>query len=358
MSAAYILSDPFPLTGVDIIDVTTNGYKYYFNSGALKVLNWSVSSSKWAHPTLQSTETQADLTRAFGNIAEFINVQFNFLGYINSTSTLTGYENAYLAGSDLNITYAYNGKTTDGTQVLDQKFSSTYETAFCYFPDLDYNSKYLGAPGDTFLNYNNPFLATATFENGTSSFALLLHEILHGLGLKHPHDTGGTDRPTYKSLSIESFDRQWISVMSYDTYENGGDGAYTGSQPIGPMLFDAIALQYLYGESQFNAGDTTYDLSRYLGIYYNCQWDAYGNDTLDGTNLSFGIYADLGVSVESNGINTHHVGYLTTAFDYLTLSISNPTRWTWLWGEYENINGTVYSDVLKGNDLRNWLTGG
>lgn len=358
MSSAYTLANPFPLTGNEIVDVTTNGYKWYFPVGTPKALNWSVSSSQWTHPILQSTETQADFTRAFGNIAEFINLEFNFIGYVTGSNELTGYEIAYNKGSDLNITYAYNGKTNTGETLNDGKFTSNSQTAFCFFPDLDYNSIYSGAAGDTFLNYNNYFLATATFESGTSSFALLMHEILHGLGLKHPHDSGGTGRPTYSSLDIKYADRQWISIMSYDKYENGGDGAYSGSQPIGPMLFDAIALQYLYGESTFNSGNTTYDLNRYLGDYYNCQWDASGTDLLDAKNLTYGVVIELDGGQISNGINLHHVGFITTALDYISLSSQNPTKWTWLWGEYENVNGSPYDDVISGNDLDNVINGG
>jgi Ca2+-binding RTX toxin-like protein len=358
MSTAYVLANPFPLTGNEIVDVTTNGYKWYFPEGANRTLNWSVSSSLWRHPILQSTETQADFTRAFGNIAEFINVDFNFLGYITDSNGLTGYENAYLKGSDLNITYAYNGVNTAGNTIFDKKFTSNSQTAFCYFPDLDNNSKYLGAAGDTFLNYNNSLLASASFENKTNSFAILLHEILHGLGLKHPHDSGGTGRPTYSNLDIKFADRQWISVMSYDMHENGGDGAYSGSQPIGPMLFDAIALQYLYGESTFNSGDTAYDLTRYLGDYFNCQWDASGTDLLDATNLTYGVVIELDGGQLSNGWNSHHVGFITTASDYLALSLNNPTKWTWLWGEYENVNGSSYNDIISGNDLNNIINGG
>ena len=359
MSAAYILATPFPLTGNEIVDITTNGYKWYFPIDSPRVLNWSVSSSYWTHPILQSTETQADFTRAFGNIAEFINVQFNFLGYINLTNNLTGYENAYVSGSDLNITYAYNGENNSGTLISDEKFTSNDATAFCLFPNLNYNDLYQGAPGDTFLNYNNSFIrANTTFENGTDDFSLLLHEILHGLGLKHPHDSGGTGRPTYTDLDIKFADRQWISVMSYDKIENGGDGAYSGSQPIGPMLLDAIALQYLYGESTFNSGNTTYDLTRYLGNYFNCQWDASGTDLLDASKLSYGVVVELDGGQASNGWNTHHVGFITTALDYLALSIQNPTKWTWLWGEYENVNGSPYGDIISGNELNNVINGG
>jgi len=41
MSAAYVLSKPFPLTGNEIVDLTTNGYKWYFPAGTPRVLNWS-----------------------------------------------------------------------------------------------------------------------------------------------------------------------------------------------------------------------------------------------------------------------------------------------------------------------------
>jgi VCBS repeat-containing protein len=318
-----------------------------------------VSSSKWTHPTLQSTETQEDFTRAFSFIAEFINVSFNFLGYIQGDSSGFGYQRAYAQGSDLNISFSYDGLNSSGVQVSDGRFTELKQTAYCKFPTLQSDvGDYVGAAGDTWLNWNNSFIRSFTFETGTPGFALLVHELLHGLGLKHPHDSGGTGRPTYTGLNIKYADRQWISIMSYDLAENGGDGAYTGSMPIGPMIFDAIALQYLYGESRFNSGDTIYALERYIGNYYNCQWDYSGIDTLDGTNLSFGVVVDLGMGTAFNGTAEHNIGFITTALDYLTLSISNPSKWTWLWGEYENINGTRFNDILSGNSLNNSLNGG
>lgn len=309
---AYLKPDPYALTGILDVDVTTNGYKWYFYNNQQQILNWSVSDSKWSHPTLKSVETQDDFSRAFGNIAEFINVKFNFLGYVSGNSTELGYLAANRLGSDLNISFSYNG-ISNGVIINDNYFgSSTGATAFCRFPDLDNNSIYNGAPGDVWLNYNNSFIKNLNFESGTNGFTLLLHEILHGLGLKHPHDNGGTGRPTYASLGWEFSDRQWITVMSYDLHENGGDGAYSGSQPIGPMIMDAIALQYLYGESVFNAGDTVYDLRNYVGNYYNCQWDSAGNDTLNGNGLSYGIVVDLGSFSAFNGVSTHHVGSLVS----------------------------------------------
>ncbi|MBD8049192.1 hypothetical protein [Limnohabitans radicicola] len=361
MGIASLSKNPYALTGNSIIDATTNGYKWYFPAGASQVLNWSVSSSAWSHPSLQTSAIQKNFTQAFANIAEFIDVTFNFLGYVDGSGNKYGYENARLQGSDMNITFAYEGLTSSGFLLSDKKFTSASATAFCYFPDADLDTlEYFGAPGDTWLNYNNPFISSRNFNVGTNGFQLLSHEILHGLGLKHPHDSGGTGRPTYTQLGIQFADRQWVSIMSYDLTKNGGDSAYQGSQPIGPMIYDAIALQFLYGESKFNSGNTTYDINQYLGNYYNCQWDASGTDTLNGANLTYGVVVDLGYEKESNGSKIHNVGFITTWLDSLNLSDNgtNPEKWTWLWGEYENIIGSNFNDIFNGNDFNNDINGG
>jgi Ca2+-binding RTX toxin-like protein len=360
MSSAYVTSNPYPLTGSTYIDVTTNGYRWYFPSGQPQILNWSVSSSKWSYPLFQSTGTQTNFAKIFEGIEEFINVDFKFLGYFKGSASDVGYVVANNAGSDLNITAAYNGKNSNGVEVNDNVFSNIQVLGRAFFPDAKYNNLYQGAPGDVWLNFNNSGVANSTFNLGSVGYTIVLHEILHGLGLKHPHDDGGTGRPSYASLGAKFLDRQWVSVMSYDAHENGGDGVTYGSMPIGPMLLDGIALQFLFGESNFNSGDTKYDLTKFLGNYYNCQWDASGIDTLDGSSLTYGISVELGTGSASNGTNTHNYGFVTTALDQIYLEVLgyNPTKWTWLWGEYENVNGTRYPDYIVGNDLDNVINGG
>ncbi len=261
----------------------------------------------------------------------------------------------------MNISFGFNGTNTSGQVQNDGNFTNTMQTAFCYFPALTFDlHKYQGASGDTWLNWNNAFIKSLDYEVGSVGFALMLHEVLHGLGLKHPHDSGGTGRPTYADLDMPFIDRQWVSVMSYDLFENGGDGAYAGSMPIAPMIMDVIALQYLYGESNSDGGNTEYDLTRFSGKYYNTLWDAAGNDTLDASKLPYGVYVEMGISEASNGIRDHQIGYITTALDQLSLSVFgfNPSRWTWLWGEYENFIGSSYRDVITGNSLDNLINGG
>ena len=360
MSNGYVISTPFPVTGVNFIDVSTNGFRWLFPDGEPHVLNWSLSSSKWNYPVFQSPATQANITTLFKGIAEFINVEFKFSGYFSGNGVQPGYLVASTAGSEINITASYNGKNSAGEDVYDNFFSSNSILGRAFFPKTSTSNEYSSAAGDVWLNYNSPTLSSSDFKLGSVGYFVLLHELLHGLGLKHPHDDGGTGRPTLSSFNAKFLDRQWLSAMSYDTYDNGGDGVTSGSMPISPLLLDAIALQFLYGESTFNSGDTKYDLSIYLGNYYNCQWDASGVDTLDGSTLTYGISVELGTGSASNGKNTHHYGFVTTALDQIYLEVLgyNPTKWTWLWGEYENVNGTPYADNVVGNDLDNVINGG
>jgi hypothetical protein len=359
--AAYPSAIPLPVSALIDIEATINGYRWLFEPGKARVLNWSVSGSQWNHASLQASETQEDFARLFDFISYYIDVDFEFLGYFQAAVNSPGHLAANAAGSNLNISYAYNGLTQSGQPLNDQRFNSTSATALCYFPSTSFDANpYRGAAGDTWLNWNNPFIRSLDYEVGTPGFALLLHEILHGLGLKHPHDNGGTGRPTYADLDVPFSDRQWMSVMSYDRLETGGDGAYTGSMPIAPMLMDVMALQYLYGESDGSAGDTSHDLSRLLGLYYNTLWDSSGQDTLDASTMGFGISAHLGAFEATNGWNVHQVGFVTTADDAVSLAVEgyNPARWTWLWGEYENFKGTRFDDVVFGNALDNMLEGG
>lgn len=359
--AAHPSATPLPITALIDIEATINGYRWLFQPGTPRVLNWSVSGSQWNHPSLQATETQEDFGKLFDFISYYIDVDFNFLGYFQTTTNSLGYLAAHTAGSNLNISYGYNGVAQNGQPLNDQRFSNTTATALCYFPSTSFEaSPYRGAAGDAWLNWNNQFIRSLDYEVGTPGFALLLHEILHGLGLKHPHDSGGTGRPTYADLDMPFSDRQWMSVMSYDRLESGGDGAYKGSMPIAPMIMDVIALQYLYGESDGSAGNTSHDMSRLLGVYYNTLWDSSGQDTLDASGMAFGISAHMGAFETTNGRNIHQVGFVTTAEDALSLAIEgyNPARWTWLWGEYEDFKGTRFDDVVFGNALDNTLEGG
>jgi hypothetical protein len=343
----------FQITGDPILDVTENGYVWYF-AGTNNILNWSTSGSdNWNYSSWFTTAKINNFKAIFNTVSDVANISFNYLGYFSSDAS-NGYIKAYNAGSDMNISFAYTG---------DNVFPSRYSTAFCYFP-TSLDADYPGSPGDMWLNASNSFIwSQANYNPGGNGFYLVLHEALHGLGLKHPHDDGGTGRPTYTELGLKYFDRQWFSVMSYDRAENGGDTAYSGSMPKTPMLFDVVALQDLYGESKTHADNDTYDMILHLGNWYETIWDSGGYDRLDFSSCSDGVAVFLG------GFNNlelpHQAGYFTTVADELAMAaadqqgiaVPNPQKFGWLYGEFDEVIGTVYDDLIGGNTLDNFLAG-
>ncbi|MCK7616264.1 hypothetical protein [Roseibium sediminicola] len=93
-----------------------------------------------------------------------------------------------------------------------------------------------------------------------------LHEILHGLGLAHPHDTGhGTTSWTTSdnlNASDDELDNRRYTVMSYERQGLDTDlGTLGYGSAATPMALDVAALHHLYGSSANHTGNTTYTLT-------------------------------------------------------------------------------------------------
>ncbi|CNK53954.1 Metalloprotease [Yersinia aldovae ATCC 35236] len=115
---------------------------------------------------------------------------------------------------------------------------------------------------------------------------VIVHEILHAVGLKHTHDTAGLT--------------QRESVMSYFSEQYSGAN-YGGHHVSTPQLYDIAALQYLYGANMHTrTGHDIYTYSHHTPIL--CIWDAGGTDMLDYSdqnqdqviNLTAGSFSNVG----------------------------------------------------------------
>ncbi|HHG9986917.1 TPA: M10 family metallopeptidase C-terminal domain-containing protein, partial [Yersinia enterocolitica] len=153
---------------------------------------------------------------------------------------------------------------------------------------------------------------------------VIVHEILHSVGLKHTHDTVGLT--------------QRESAMSYLS-EQYSDANYGGYHVSTPQLFDIAVLQYRYGANMnTRIGNDIYTYSSNTPIL--CIWDAGGIDTFDFSDQTQDLVINLAAGSFSN------VGGLTG-----NISIAYGAT-------IENAVGGRGDDKIIGNDANNILTGG
>ncbi len=167
-------------------------------------------------------------------------------------------------------------------------------------------------------------------------------------------------------------DNNTNTIMSKTTVP----GRYNGRFASTPMSYDIRALQYLYGGSYVNNGDTFHRLDGSNILQKRTIWDSGGVDTLDFAGLpvlepqnrinNFDYYFDM----NEGGHNTTQV-----ALNGATYSIPNPGGTTEaplpptilrtddygtiiaFGSEIENLLGSEGNDEILGNNLLNNITG-
>ena len=321
----------FPLTGNDLIDASHSGY--FWHSGPSRIIYWSLSDGFNGEYWTQR-DAVSDVKVAFDLISYYINIEFVYVGYFDNPRA------AARAGSDINLAW-------DGGWL----FNNPDVWARGFFPHSAYNDiYYLGAPGDVFFNVNGGGNTLPSYEIGSSGFFLLLHELGHALGLKHPHDDGGTGGPTLRELGLGQLDVDWFSMMSYD---DDYQWNLISWEPATPMPLDVLGLQYLYGKNQKQGyGDDIYDLER-LDLYVTI-WDPAGEDVLNASNSNYGWNIVLPQPI-GEGVDQFWLGSASLFIDRFLLS---QTTLYWLLGEFEHAIGSPYSDSITGNSLLNILATG
>ncbi|WP_157932930.1 M10 family metallopeptidase C-terminal domain-containing protein [Roseovarius salinarum] len=134
-----------------------------------------------------------------------------------------------------------------------------------------------------------------SLEVGGFDFVTIVHELLHGLGLAHPHDTGGTSTvlpgvsDPFGDAGAYGLNQGLYTTMTYNSgYLTGpvgraGHGGGDWGYEAGPMALDIAVLQEKYGANEtHNSGANTYRLpgSNQSGTYWESIWDTGGQDTI------------------------------------------------------------------------------
>ncbi|MBL8378981.1 MAG: M10 family metallopeptidase [Burkholderiales bacterium] len=306
-------------------------------AGDSRTLTYSLNLSGFQAGSWTS-ERRADVAAALARWSDVANVTFQFVDNGGSSH--------------------YASSTADLAIILDGEDLSTRlggASAVGVFPDpasaesiriiVDHGSvsAYPNPEGDIFLEDAYVPFSQPYWEPGGLAFSYLIHEVGHSLGLKHPHDPGGNNRPTFLALGLSEYDNVRYTIMSYE-----GDGALSAGNPETPMPLDILAIQYLYGANMSTgAGDDVYHIVNDGRI--RTIWDAGGNDTLD---FSGWISNQGGSSSDSPrfGLDAR-AGAVTQFGEGGTIGIAYNVT-------IENLIGTRYSEFLFGDDAGQTITPG
>ena len=197
---------------------------------------------------------------------------------------------------------------------------------FAYFPNVDFE---IGM--DVFISddYAAPRFIGSYVTN--FDYEVLLHEIYHALGLKHPFEADGDN---VNVLSAQE-DLSTYTAMSYRL----DPSAFSGDARV----LDLMALTELYGVNpSYRSEDDTYAFSNSSGVFIV---DGGGQDTVTYQG-SQNVFVDL----RSGGHS--YIGsksaYITSA-SQLTISSGS---------SIENATTGSGNDIIMGNALNNTLTSG
>lgn len=136
--------------------------------------------------------------------------------------------------------------------------------------------------------------AGGDLDKGGYGYVTITHELLHGLGLAHPHDTGGSSTEfagvssPYGDFGAGNLNQGIFTTMSYNTgYATGTTGSYSTNPyygyESGPMALDIAVLQQLYGTGgNYKTGNNVYHLATQntTGTLWQAIWDTGGTDEI------------------------------------------------------------------------------
>lgn len=312
----------FPITGYDYLDMMLNGSSWIFPVGVERVLDWAIVDDGQTSWSSDEGIISYHIDYVLSKFEEFIEVDFNFLGWFESA------DEASKSGSEINY------------------ISSDFDPGLfgiATFPSMEY-MEVIGAEyfdsGDVQLNRNfYTDLTNASSDLLASLNFVIAHETGHALGLKHPHDDGGTGRPTFEELGIDLQDDVLFTMMAYENTGEFADATEGIFVPYSPMLFDVPALQYLYGErtENINSGDTIHEINSDW-IDYVMNYDPSGIDTLDAQTSSKGV----SIFLNTMSIEDSYLSYSINA-DETDTPYSRADGFI---GFIENAVGSNYNDFL------------
>jgi Ca2+-binding RTX toxin-like protein len=235
------------------------------------------------------TPEQKDAARAvlahYASVSGLTFVETSQLGASNialiqhdfASSSLTG---AAGYANSPGLTYSFN----PATGII----ASVYEVPPGSPEPLDWSS------GDVFIRSG---YATGDYALGGAGYELMLHELGHSIGLKHPFEEGPTlpVDEDHKGFTVMAYNEapQSLSIPVTGTEFGGYSFTYDYIEPRSLMLYDILAIQHTYGANQSHeSGDNTYSWAT-SEKFLETLWDGGGIDTISAAGQTLGSVINL-----------------------------------------------------------------
>ena len=208
------------------------------------------------------------------------------------------------------------------------------------------------------FGYDSAIFSPAGLQEGGAGFAVIMHEILHGLGLAHPHDNGGGSSifpgvsAPFGDYGSHGQNQGIFTIMSYNEgfAQTIPVTTYTYGDVATPMALDIAALQSIYGTTSNATGNNVYSLpgSNGTGTSWKAIWDTGGNDTISAAGIQRNTVINLNdadLSGSDAGGSPIYAAGIRGGF-----TIANTVV-------IENAIGGTLSDTIIGNEVGNRLEG-
>ena len=312
----------FSATKTDHIDGLISGA--YWQLGPDRTISWGLGDFGY---TWTTTGLQV-MQEAFNAWEAVIDVDFEYIGYVDDYRKST---EVFIEPIDIMLSLHDN-----------TFFNSSSIAGRGLFPNTEFADRIVASEGNNTISYPQPEgditfnIEHPVFDMsnlGSNAFHIVLHEIGHALGLKHPHDGGLAGYTTYQDAGLSNLDDGFLTLMSYDPTSSIWEYGWAST----PLPLDIIAAQTIYGaNTTTHAGNTTHSLldDGLLRTVY----DVSGTDTLDASNIDKGITLRLAQ------------GNSTTVDTLSTVYIAKNTV-------IENAIGTFFNDTIYGEKGDNTLQG-
>ena len=296
------------------------------------------------------------------NTSQTINVYFADNGVtVSDGTTSTGFsqvEETSMMGMLNNVTNFANidFQKTESQVGADIRFAHADlgGSLLGYMNPQNYNSD----EGLGVLTNNSSYWNDTSMQVGGFMYGVVVHEIGHGLGLSHPHDTGGGSQ-VMEGVSSSSdmgdyghMNQSVYTVMSYNdgfaAHPLGLPSDYGSGYMASFAALDMAVLQSYYGaNTSYNDSSNTYTLDS--KDYYETIWDSGGLDEITMGENSNAVIDLRAATLEYEVGGAGFVSYNANAKGGYT--IANGVV-------IENAKGGGGNDIITGNDANNIIYGG